>query len=149
MNQAEQHSCLRSSWNHFQEYKENIDADVGSPQFQSFAMHEIVKWIDLIADWVLLSPRLTVVHYEKLKINQEKEVRKIMNFFGIEQNEKRFICLENQRFEWWKRTKKVIKKNPYNKAVNSKFKEFIQVAQDLLNNHNLEPLPLDLYPYQE
>ena len=112
-------------------------------------MNEAEKWIDLIADWVLLSPHLTVVHYEKLKINQEKEVRKIMNFFGIEQNEQRFICLENQRFEWWKRTKKVLRKNPYNKAVNTKLRKLIQIAQELLQQRNLEPLPLDLYPYQE
>ena len=140
---------FRSSWNHFQEYEGNIDADVGSPAFQSFALNEADKWIDLIVDWVLLSPSLVVVHYERLKVNQEKEIRKVMKFYGMKQNEERFMCLENKRFEWWKRTKKAIKKNPYNKAVNSKIRELIEITQKLLKQHNHEALPLDLYPYQE
>ena len=140
---------FRSSWNHFQEYEGDIDVDVGTPKFQSFALNEAQKWIDLIVDWVLLSPRLVVVHYEMLKINQEREVRRIMKFFGIKQNEDRFMCLENQRFEWWKRTKKVLKKNPYSETVNLKFKELIEIAQKLLKQYDHEPLPIHLYPYQE
>ena len=140
---------LRSSWNHFQKYEGNIDVDVGSPEFQSFALNEVEKWLDLIVDWVLLSPQLVVVHYELLKLNQEREVKKIMKYFGLKPNEERFLCLENQRFEWWKRNKKEIKKNPYNEAVNSKFKELLSIAQHLLKQYNHESLPIDLYPYQE
>jgi hypothetical protein len=83
----------------FQEYEGDIGVDVGTPKFQSFAMNEAQKWIDLIVDWVLLSPHLVVVHYEMLKNDQEKEVRKIMKFLGIKHSEDRFMCLENQRFE--------------------------------------------------
>eukprot|EP00090_Calanus_glacialis_P010224 TRINITY_DN18603_c0_g1_i1.p1 TRINITY_DN18603_c0_g1~~TRINITY_DN18603_c0_g1_i1.p1 ORF type:complete len:584 (-),score=121.65 TRINITY_DN18603_c0_g1_i1:74-1825(-) len=143
------YDAIRSSWNHFQEYEGDIDVDVGTPKFQSFALNEAQKWIDLIVDWVLLSPRLVVVHYEMLKINQEREVRRIMKFFGIKQNEDRFMCLENQRFEWWKRTKKVLKKNPYSESVNLKFKEIIEITQKLLKEYHHEPLPIHLYPYQE
>ena len=111
-------------------------------------MNEVQKWVDLIFDWVLLSPYVLIIHYELLKEDQEREVRKIVNFLGIKENEERFKCMENQRFEWFKRKKKPLKKNPYNKIVNGKFKELIMITQELLEQYNHEPLPLHLYPYQ-
>ena len=111
-------------------------------------MNEVQKWVDLIFDWVLLSPNVLIIHYELLKEDQEREVRKIVNFLGIKENEERFKCMENQRFEWFKPKKKPLKKNPYSKIVNGKFKELIMITQELLEQYKHEPLPLHLYPYQ-
>ena len=71
-----------------------------------------------------------------------------MKQLGIQENEDRFICLESQRFEWWKRTKKNLKSNPYTADVTAKLEELIDRAQNLLRKHNQELLPIHLYPYQ-
>ena len=126
----------------------DIDVDVGSPAFQSFALNEVQMWVDLIFDWVLLSPNVLVIHYELLKEDHEREVRKIVKFLGIKENEERFNCMKNQRFEGFKRKRKELKKNPYNKKANGKFKELIMITQKLLEQYKHEPLPLHLYPYQ-
>ena len=125
----------------------NTDLDVGSPQFQIFAVLEAQKWLDLLTDWVTLSHNLVVVHYEKLKLDQEREIRKIMQFFGIKENEKRLKCMKMMKFEWFRRNKKVMKKNPYSQAANTKLSEVIKTAQNLLEQYNHESLPLHLYPY--
>ena len=130
-------------------YGKNTDDDIGSILFQSFAFNEVQKWADLIFDWVILSPNLVVIHYEFLKEDQEREVRKIVNFLGIKENDERFKCMKNQRYEWFKRNKKVLNQNPYNMMVNEKIKELIKITQDLLEKHKYEPLPLHLYPYQD
>ena len=141
---------FRSSWNHYEGQIET-DAGVGRSAFQYFAQNQLQKWADIIFDWVLLSPNLLVIHYELLKEDQERELRKIVKFLGIEKNDERFKCMEfeNQRFKSFKRYKKELKKNPYNKVVNGNIQTLIKITQKFLVEHKHEPLPLHLYPYQE
>ena len=110
-------------------------------------MLEAQKWLDLLADWVVLSTNLVVVHYEQLRLDQERQIRKILKFFGIKVNEKRIKCMKMVSFEWFRRNKKILTKNPYSQAVNRKLTEVIETAQSLLKQYNHEPLPLHLYPY--
>ena len=102
--------ALRSSWNHLQE---KTDLDVGSPEFQRFAVEEIKKWRDIAVDWLATSPNLLVVHYEHLREDPERELRRVVSFLGLEADEQRFSCMVGRKFEGFLRKRNALKKNPY------------------------------------
>ena len=102
--------ALRSSWNHLQE---KTDLDVGSPEFQRFAVEEIKKWRDIAVDWLATSPNLLVVHYEHLREDPERELRRVVSFLGLEPDEQRFSCMHGRKFEGFLRKRNALKKNPY------------------------------------
>ena len=102
--------ALRSSWNHLQE---KTDLGLGTPQFQIFAVEEIKKWRDLAIDWMASSSKLLVVHYEHLREDPERELRRVVSFLGLEPDEQRFSCMAGRRFEGFLRKRKAVRQNPY------------------------------------
>ena len=102
--------ALRSSWNHLQE---KTDLDLASPEFQRFSVEEIKKWRDLAIDWLATSPKLLVVHYEHLREDPEREVRRVVSFLGLEADEERFSCMAGRRFEGFLRKRNALTKSPY------------------------------------
>ena len=109
--------ALRSSWNHLQE---KTDLDVGSAEFQRFAVEEIKKWRDIAVDWLATSPKLLVVHYEHLREDPERELRRVVSFLGLEADEQRFSCMVGRRFEGFLRKRNTLKKSPYWDSTASK-----------------------------
>ena len=102
--------ALRSSWNHLQE---KTDLDLASPEFQRFSVEEIKKWRDLAIDWLATSPKLLVVHYEHLREDPEREVRRVVSFLGLEADEERFSCMAGRKFEGFLRKRNALTKSPY------------------------------------
>ena len=118
--------ALRSSWNHLQE---KTDLDVGSPEFQRFAVEEIKKWRDIAIDWMATSPKLLVVHYEHLREDPEKELRRVVSFLGLEADEDRFSCMAGRKFEGFLRKRKALKKSPYWESTAAKV---IHMSENML-----------------
>ena len=138
-------TALLSSWNHLQE---RVDLDLDTAEFQRFAMEEVGKWRDLAVDWLATSRRVLVVHYEKLKEDPEREVRRVLGFLKLKSDEQRLECMKGRRFEGFLRKRKKLEQSPYWKETHRRLQEVVQEVQEVLVLSGQEPLPLHLYSWQ-
>jgi hypothetical protein len=139
-------AAIRSSWNHLQvQMHYAVDTELGSPEFQRFAMAEAAKWRDLAADWLVASPRLLVLHYEHLLEDWEREVRRVVTFLGLEPDEERLDCMHGQSFEGFLRQRPAVARSPYSGPTAARLRAAVGEVQALLAARGQEPLPLHLY----
>jgi hypothetical protein len=135
-------SAIRSSWNHLQN---TVDLELGSPEFQRFAVAEVAKWRDLAADWLVASPHLLVLHYEHLLEDWQREVRRAVAFLGLEPDEERLDCMRGRTFEAFLRRRPAVAGSPYSSTTAARVQAAVGEVQELLAARGQEPLPLHLY----
>ena len=86
-----------------------------------------------------------MVHYELLREQQEKQLRRIVEYLGLELEERRLQCSLQHHFGTFKRLKPKLQKSPYGPEATQKIEETIALVQFLLIEYGHEPLPLNLY----
>ena len=132
-----------SSWNHL--HMRAVDTDLDTPEFHRFALEEARRWREVAVDWLLSSPRLLVVHYEHLKEDTEREIRRIVAFLRLEPDEQRLVCMRDKKFEGFLRKHKKQIVNPYRPEARAALTEAAEDVQKILRATNQPPLPFHLY----
>ena len=157
-------SAIRSAWNHsFRTSRAGrLDTDLGSPDFQAFALAETQKWEDLILDWVTLAPSLIVVHYELLQQDYEAELRRILHWLGrykllslfqtryvvttgVSENPARLECVAHTSLDWMRRRKPHLAETPFSARTDARIEQALARADEVLALHGHPGLPVQLY----
>ena len=126
-------------------------------------MLQIERWKTVVQDWVMLSHPL-VLHYENIKRNPYKELKKILLYLDLKPSSSRMreVALydmgihvkldmrgegmeENLTFDVYRRKKIDIKKDPFTKGLREKAAEAVEEVNDLLKRFGHQQLPVEEY----
>ena len=113
-------------------------------KFEKFAVENLKKWQTLIEDWVVLG-EVQVVHFENLVTSRIAEVKKILNFLKIQEDEQRLKCLQFCNVDLYKRKPKAAEKSPFNENLKNKVWESIRKVNSLLLKYGHEGIPYEKY----
>lgn len=120
--------------------------NIHSPAFIKFAMVEAERWLEIIIDWLAMSAHMHIVYYENLILDWETEIRKILQFLVLDENNLRIKCTKYLNFAS-KRRKLRLKINPYNRRLTEKINIVMEKANSSLVAYGYSPLPTYLNRY--
>ncbi len=118
---------------------------VYGPKFEKFLLQEISNWRDLALDWITMGAEVLVVHYERLREDWERELRKLLKVLKFQADEGRMTCLRRNPLERFKRRGWDLPKSPYTAEHVGAINKVIDEVNGALMEAGLEELPLDLY----
>ena len=120
--------------------------DFASEEFTTFVNVAIVRWFEIIDDWLTYAEQLHVTFYEDWLYNSRKEMERVLEFLNIDPYESRLHCLQSD-FGQFKRKKGSNLQSPYSVAQLHLFDEIIDKASEKMKLRIGKPLPLHLYEF--
>lgn len=107
-------------------------------------------WYEVAAEWVSISSRLLVIHYEDLLADPVPAMRRMVRFYGVPEDrlEPRLGCIPHVIFYANKRpagSKFRLSKDMFDEDIAAKVDAAIIRLNALLLRHGHDPLPLDKY----
>ena len=92
--------------------------------------------------------QLLVVHYEQIRKDPLKEVRKILNFLQIEEDSGRLKCLLKYQNGFFKRkSKPKLSEIPFSQSLRSEIDKIIESVNMVLVKNGYSNLPTESYNY--
>ena len=103
-------------------------------------------------DWITISPRLLVLHYEHFKTSAGivKQLERVHRFINYPVDDKRIECIVKHPATNFKRKwKPKITKETFNREMRVKIDSVIAEVQTLLREHGHELMPVDKYAFTD
>merc|ERR1712062_466171 len=116
--------------------------------WEEFVKVEIADWVSLALSWSLTADQLHVVHYEQIREDPMKEVKKIINFLNIEEDPGRLKCLLKYQNGFFKRkSKPKLSEIPFSRSLRSAIDKIIRSVDLVLVKNGYSHLPTESYNY--
>jgi len=118
--------------------------------WESFVTIETSAWLGMAVNWTRSSEpdKLLVVHYEEVKTDLESQMRKILQFLGVEVDQKRLSCLSKHRNGFFHRKfNEKPEKLPFSAPLRNQMDHLIENLNTFLIRRGYTPLPLALYNF--
>ena len=150
------YEAIISFWNHDRSGTYDSSSDYGilnlqdslhTDKFIDFAKTEIVLWEEIYLDYLSAGTHLEVLHYEDMKEDIEREVRRIHEYLQIPVDETRLECAFMIPKERFKR-KNLHYSDPFTTELHLMFESAMRNVQNMLIWRNLKPLPLEKYKWK-
>ena len=122
---------------------ENVDLYFTN-KFQNLAAKSILKWRKIIEDWVILGD-IIVVHYEDLQDDKMIEMKRILEFLGVEPDQRRLTCLKYSTVDIFKRRRKQMPGNPFSGNLSKTIRKHIDQMDKLLQEFGHPGIPYNKY----
>merc|ERR1739844_365270 len=105
-------------------------------------------WLDMAINWTSNAhpSSLHLVHYERMKIDTEAEVNKIMQFLNLSEDSERIKCAIKHKSGSFRRKK--LKKNlkmPFREVMRIRIDTILLELNRILIRRGFSNIPLDLY----
>lgn len=144
------YESILAHWNHVLAGELELDREylstLHSPQFVEFAKIEIKLWLEILFDWIPISPNLMVLHFEDFKKDMAKELLRVSEFFRLEPDLERLRCVSSLENTTWRRNKRPkVRMTHFPPEIVALFDETIDQARILLQAYGFEDLPVNLY----
>lgn len=115
---------------------------------RSSIFHALIRrlWLEILFDWIPISPNLMVLHFEDFKKDMAKELLRVSEFFRLEPDLERLRCVSSLENTTWRRNKRPkVRMTHFPPEIVALFDETIDQARILLQAYGFEDLPVNLY----
>lgn len=113
-------------------------------EFGDFARGNIVRWRQIVEDWVHLGSPL-VVHSSSMTRDPSSSLGEVMAFLGLQPDPWRMECLHFSNVDYFKRKGGRLASSPYGPELEALFWREIHRVDRILRRFNHPPLPLEEY----
>ncbi|CAG0888869.1 unnamed protein product [Darwinula stevensoni] len=106
------------------------------------------KWLETYLNWLEMSPKVLVVHYENLTADPSSCLRKMLHFLDLSVDENRMACIQNHRREQFRRPSGYVPDVEFfPPEVRRKMDKAILHLDGELRKRGLHSIPLSKYEY--
>ena len=113
-------------------------------KFRKFAAKSILKWKNIIEDWVILGD-VIVVHYEDIFSDKIKQMERILEFLQFQTDTRRLNCLRFSTVDIFKRKSNSLPGNPFSGSLSADIKKHIEQVDTLLLESGHPGIPYNKY----
>ncbi|TRY79536.1 hypothetical protein TCAL_14836 [Tigriopus californicus] len=144
------YDSILAHWNHVlagelelaREYLKTLHSE----QFLNFVKIEIKLWLEILLDWIPISSRVMILHFEEFKRDVSKELLRVNKYLGLEPDLTRLACVSTLENSLWQRKKRPkVKRKNFPLEIINLFDDTIDQARLLLKEYGFEDLPTDQY----
>jgi len=118
--------------------------------WEKFVAIETSAWLSMALNWTMSShpDKLLVLHYEEVKNDLETQMRKTLQFLGVEIDPGRLSCLLKHRNGFFRRkSNEKPEKLPFSASLRSEMDQLIENLNKVLSGRGYPQLPLELYKF--
>ncbi|XP_059097809.1 WSCD family member AAEL009094-like [Tigriopus californicus] len=120
--------------------------------WNQFVAIQMSRWLEMAANWTLNSnpSKVLVLHYENVKSNPEREMRKVLNFLQIPADPSRLSCMQMHKNGFFVRgsggsdESEVV---PFHQKTRQVIDSLIDRVNAMLFRLGYEAMPLNKYDY--
>ena len=117
-----------------------------TPEFRNWVVTCIHRWFELIDDWIKFGNELYFVFYEDLKENPVEEIRKLLQYLGLDVDESRLACLSNYLTGPFQRIGETMD-DPYAEEDHLLINNMVEKGEEILQNVLGRNFKLPAYKY--
>eukprot|EP00095_Tigriopus_kingsejongensis_P011216 maker-scaffold669_size115232-snap-gene-0.22 protein:Tk11216 transcript:maker-scaffold669_size115232-snap-gene-0.22-mRNA-1 annotation:"wsc domain-containing protein 1" len=121
------------------------------PDWPQFVAIQMSRWLDMATNWTHYSDpsQVMVLHYENVKSDVAREMRKVLKFLKLPVNEDRIECMRIHKNGFFQRGSEAHESEavPFDREVRGRIDSLIGRVSRMLAKGGYEPLPLTRYDY--
>lgn len=120
--------------------------------WNQFVAIQMSRWLEMAANWTMNSDpsKVLVLHYENVKSNPKREMRKVLNFLRIPADPSRLACMQMHKNGFFERGSSVSDESevvPFHQKTRKVIDMLIDRVNAMLSRLGYEAMPLNKFDY--